>query len=117
VFLYFWNMKNLFVTRKLLYDGEEKNMPQTFSIFADSKQIELKSRKSFSDLSTIISTDDFDYIASHLTTEQYQGITLYKVNDIEAYYTIEDNYIVIFTFGETQPGRYKLYLESVWEKD
>jgi hypothetical protein len=114
-------MKKLNVTGKLLYDGEEMEMPSSFRISVALREIELTLSdiygNSFENLAAIISDQDFKRIAETLTIDYFDGITLYLVDGVQVYYAVKDEYFVIFTFGEIQPGRYKLYLESVWVKD
>ncbi|MFP9113294.1 hypothetical protein ACLI1A_05095 [Flavobacterium sp. RHBU_3] len=47
---------------------------------------------------------DFDFGEFYLSNE-----------GLELYYIISNSVLYIFSFGESQPARYKLYLEGVWE--
>lgn len=110
------------ITRMKIFDGIEDGLENfhhevSFNQNIFSFGIEDFYRYPLKELRNEISISDFDTI---ILEDNYKIINKLIVNyksdeNLSVYYTQKDNYIFIFSFGEYQPARYMIFLESVWK--
>lgn len=108
--------------KSLIFDGlESEILDKSFNQAGISAPIRYNdfANNDFEDLQQVINKDDFESIVKTGGFAPDGGfLNLYKNNDgLRLYYYKKDNTVVVFAYGEFQPGRYKLYLEGVWAID
>lgn len=110
------------ITRMKIFDGIEDGLKNfhhevLFNQNRYSFGIEDFYRHPLKELKNEISILDFDTIildGNHKMINKF--IISYKSNEnLNIYYAKKDNYIFIFSFGEYQPARYMIFLESIWK--
>lgn len=113
-------MKKLTNVNKKLYDGlEDGSLCEKFTIFIESKnyQISLKDfyNNSFNDLEEIIGREEFNLIKNNekFIKNNFNG-KFYSPENLELLYLQKEQYLVIFSYGEMQPARYVLSVESIY---
>lgn len=106
------------VNKEKLFDGDESVLGKiTFEIpdltFKVSNFIDNPLRNLLKDSSTI---NDFDTIIKTETLHKKGALiqNFYTEENLEVYYLIAQNRVYLFSFGEFQPMRFILHLESVW---
>ena len=126
--------------QELIYGGPDQGF--VFDMKLENNQNEkflyIIENNSFKNLKEKISIEDFNFIKKDLhilhrtETREFKedlksgivkevGKEFYNYYEIEKsnlslyYYIEKDKYIHIYSFGETQPCLYKLYLEGVYE--
>lgn len=75
--------------------------------------------QAFSQLATVLSPPDFSQLVreGHFrkTNSLFAEHTYEGTDEFDLTYCLIDTYLFIFASGEFQPGRYKIYLEGVWQ--
>jgi len=115
-------------TRELLYDGTEGEAlyNESHHFFGKSFTVTEILRNPFDRLKRkiaieneayeqIISEAEFIDIAPFFKLSEEEGPLYRSQNRQSLYYVTWLHMLFIFSFGETQPGRYQLYCEGVWE--
>lgn len=115
------------MNQRLLYDGEENNFYESrHKVHVEGRSIQFKTidfhRQYFKDLNKEIGDEFFSEIirgGGFLRKEGPIEVYIGK-NDMSLNYLLyksDDDilYIIIAAFGESQPGRYKFYLEGIWK--
>jgi len=114
-------------TRELLYDGMEGESlyNESHDFFGRSFTITEIERNPFARLKRkieneayeqIISDAGFTSVSSFFKHLEESGEIQYRSqNGLSLYYVTHLHMLFVFSFGEIQPGRYKLYCEGVWE--
>ena len=105
--------------KSLIFDGPESEMlDKSFNLAGISAPIKYNdfANNNFEDLQQVINNEDFEFIVKTGGFAPDGGfLNLYKnSNGLRLYYYKKDNTVVVFAYGEFQPGRYMLYLEGVW---
>lgn len=110
-------MKKDEIARQKLFDGlEEKCLQEVFEIknlkikltdFYNSPLTALKKETNNTNFDTLIKESKFNLINSF--TEKY-----ISEDGLEIHYLKNNDMIFLFSYGEYQPGRYMLFLESIW---
>jgi hypothetical protein len=111
--------------KSLIFDGPEQEiLHKTFDLSREtnlSTAIKLNdfANNTLEDLRDAISATDFEFIIKTGAFVTDGGfLNLYKgSNNLRLYYYKKGNTIVVFAYGEFQPGRYMLYLEGFWILD
>lgn len=113
-------MKNINIERRLIFDGSEIDIPVQIAINIGSDKITINKKEVYintlSELKEKVSENQFETLSAGLIVKKIGNQTLYYIGKLMARYILTDKYIVILSFGEFQPDRYKIYLESAWEK-
>jgi hypothetical protein len=111
--------------KSLIFDGPEQEiLHKSFDLSRDtSLGITIKlddfANNNLEDLQGVISATDFGFIVKTggFTTDG-GFLNLYKgSNNLRLYYHKKGNTIIVFAYGEFQPGRYMLYFEGFWVID
>ncbi|MBN9283762.1 MULTISPECIES: hypothetical protein [Flavobacterium] len=114
-------------TRELLYDGTEGESlyGESHYFFGNSFEIKDILRYEFARLKRkieneayekIISDAGFTSVSSFFKHLEETGEVQYRSqNGLPLYYVTYLHMLFVFSFGETQPARYQLYCEGVWE--
>ena len=112
--------------KKILYDGleTEELYKTTFQVNNIIFKISDFKDNSMDKLKNIISNDDFRQIAElynsnseflkYFKDYKFDKIILKSEENLLIYYLSRQDKIYLFSFGEKQPGRYMLFLESIW---
>ena len=118
-----------FTLPKMLYDGDESGFYTfSFDVETENHRIEIKARdfynNSLTKLKNEISEEKFrqvltegkfvkkvELIESYLGTESLR--TYYCFKNFEDY---DGKFLLVFSFAEIQPTRFKLYLEGIWKE-
>jgi hypothetical protein len=108
--------------KSLIFDGSEQEiLHKSFDLSRDtSLGIAIKlddfANNTLEDLQGVISGADFEFIVKTGVFVTDGGfLNLYKgSNNLRLYYHKKGNTIIVFAYGEFQPGRYMLYLEGFW---
>jgi hypothetical protein len=110
------------IEKSLLFDGvEDKARSGSFELnthidaggpvqwddFATNSFEDLEAAIDSSDYETILKTGNFTADNGFLHLQRGS-------NGLQLSFCKRNNIILVFAFGETQPMRYKLYLEGVW---
>ncbi len=111
-------------TSQLLYDGLETDelYAQTFAINIGGQQIAFRisdftqNRFSPERLRDVFTESELQRVvkASRLAPTSMGN---YQADGLDAYYLCTEEAVLILSFGEFQPARYILSLESGWAKD
>lgn len=104
-----------------IYDGFEPNdYSQTISLSDEYKSLIFTLaeiiNQPFKNLQNILETESFQQLAS-LQKVKNQGTEwehFVGSEDLSLYYFIREEKLVLLSFGEFQPARYKVHLESIW---
>lgn len=110
---------------RLLYDGPEDGY-YFFSISVEANSDSLVSTvidyKNVSELRLLLPSNVFENIVESVKGRVVEPFHLYKGEDgLSLVYAIitggqtNHKYLIVLTKGETQPGRYKIFLEGVWQ--
>ncbi|MCZ4223982.1 hypothetical protein [Pedobacter rhodius] len=106
------------IIKEKLFDGDESGLGKiTFDIpsltFKVSDFLDNPLRNLLKDNSN---TDDFDTIIKSENFQKKGALiqNFYTEQNLQVYYLIVQNRLYLFSFGEFQPMRFILYLESVW---
>ncbi len=105
------------ITRQKLFDGDEKScLQKIFEIehqkirlidFYNNPLKDLKKEIESEIFNTIVSESNFRasnrFIEKHVSEE-----------GLEVFYIKNDDIIALFSCGEYQPGRFLVFLESIW---
>ncbi|WP_300490051.1 hypothetical protein [Flavobacterium sp.] len=116
-------------TRELLYDGMEgeslyneshyffgRNFTMTEILRNPFARLKRKIEIENEAYEQIISDAGFTSVSSffkHL--EETEEVQYRSQNGLSLYYVTHLHMLFVFSFGETQPARYQLYCEGVWE--
>jgi hypothetical protein len=111
--------------KSLIFDGSEQEiLHKTFDLSHETAlgiTIKLNdfANNTLENLQGIISSPDFEFIIKTGAFVTDGGfLNLYKdSNNLRLYYHKKGNTILVFAYGEFQPGRYMLYLEGFWIVD
>lgn len=109
-------MKNLNYSRKKLFDGFENQLfDEDFELEIGNQTITFIA----DDLTTnkLSQLNDNRIIVNDLSLEVKNSIIITKDKNLQTYYLIVNDFIIIFSMGEYQPGRYMLFFEGAFEKD
>ncbi|QEC78328.1 hypothetical protein [Mucilaginibacter ginsenosidivorax] len=106
----------------LIFDGPEHDiLDRSFDLSRETAlgiSIKLSdfANNTVEDLQGIISSPDFEFMVKTGAFVTDGGfLNLYKgSNNLRLYYHKKGNTIIVFAYGEFQPGRYMLYLEGFW---
>lgn len=108
----------------LVYDGEDQGFYKNITFTIDEDlivNIEVLRAKYFNSLGTILSESEFENIKiSHNVKPSESFPNAYvSENNFPQRFQISENgnqkVLVLLSFGEFQPGRYKIFIEGVWE--
>lgn len=114
-------------TRELLYDGMEGESLYNESHYFFGRNFTMTEilRNPFARLKRkieneayekIISDAGFTSVSSFFKPMEENEKELYRSqNGLSLYYVTHLHMLFVFSFGETQPARYLLYCEGVWE--
>ena len=114
-------------TRELLYDGMEGDSlyNESHDFFGRSFTMteilrnpfdRLKRRIENEAYEKVISDAGFTSVSSFFKPLEENKEVLYRSqNGLSLYYVTHLHMLFVFSFGETQPARYQLYCEGVWE--
>lgn len=113
-------IKNSLVKKTLIFDGLERDVNKEIVIKLSECNIVIKPFWKNNDilgLKKIMEKTSIDQIINECNlTDKHSLLGIYKNSEkMIVYYFIHDNYLIILSFGEIQYGRYKIYLEGVWE--
>ena len=111
--------------KSLIFDGPEQEiLHKTFDLSRETTlntaiKLDDFANNTLEDLQDAISAADFEFIIKTGAFVTDGGfLNLYKgSNNLRLYYHKKGNTIVVFAYGEFQPGRYMLYLEGFWIVD
>jgi len=113
--------------RELVYDGVEKNLyhleKEILLINGEKIRISIAENENVKELNELKNRiDDFDFnlIIAECNLKASSLLGIFKnQNNLKSYYNIVEpktkKYLIILSYGEFQPARYKLYIEGVWE--
>lgn len=133
----------LLESRSKLYDGTEEQELYYTAFMVNNHKFTLSEivRNNFKDLKDTLSVEDIlrtaatfnvranpdglkpfkDYSFRGFDAAEYDSFlntnpSLYQSEEnLSLYYIIKDNHLYIFSWGEKQPARYMLFVESVWD--
>lgn len=111
-------MKNLNIDRKKIYDGTDDKLP---TLIFQVKNINFRLSDFYNnplrDLQSNLNSFDFEHIVNSANFSKKGALIVnyFSIENLEVYYCVKDSYLYIFSFGEYQPSRYMLFLESIWE--
>lgn len=121
-------MKKLIKSKELLFDGEESQelYSNVFSVNRFTFKVSELFHNEFVNIVKICSKEAVLTIAQHgkfRTSDFYKNYfknfeseDFYQSEEgLSLYYCIHQGLLLVFSFGEKQPMRYQLYLESIWE--
>jgi hypothetical protein len=108
--------------KSLIFDGPEQEiLHRSFDLSRETAlgiaiKLDDFANNTLEDLQGIISSGDFEFIVKTGAFVTDGGfLNLYKgSNNLRLYYHKKGNTIIVFAYGEFQPGRYMLYLEGFW---
>lgn len=106
------------ITKSLLFDGDEAEaVHKSFNLPAGDIKFSDFANNNFEDLRKVITPDDFKTIVKTGGFNTDGGfLNLHQSSErLRLYYAKKGDTIAVFSYGEFQPTRYKLYLEGVWE--
>jgi hypothetical protein len=100
---------------KPFFDGKENEF-YNIEIFP---LIKISSFKSFYKLKSLIETKFFDEIIKSSNGKQIFPFETFKSiqDDLTLMFCQDEDRIFVISAGESQPGRYKIFLEGVWKFD
>lgn len=113
------SIKNNELVKIQLFDGEEEGF-YTFKYSFTTPAIVIYERdfrkNSFANLQKLMPGNDFSQLMSDgMFKLPIPPFTKFSGSDnLELAYYMSGNYLFIFASGESQPGRYKIYLEGIW---
>jgi len=106
-------------TRKLIYDGLEAGFYGSHFVDFDSKrfQFSLRDLKGFESLADVTSKAHFDQLREvfEIDEKALGDAKYYRKGNLEVEYLITDEILILISNGESQPGRYVIYLESIFD--
>ncbi len=105
------------ITRQKLFDGDEQEcLKEIFEI--ENQKIKLIDfyNSPLRDLKKEIDDESFDTIVRESEFKVKNSFIEKYVSEegLEILYLKNNDLIFLFSYGEYQPGRYILYLESIW---
>jgi hypothetical protein len=111
--------------KSLIFDGHEQEMlHKSIDLSRETAlgitiKLDDFANNTFENLQGIVSDADFAFIIKTGAFATDGGfLNLYKgSNNLRLYYHKKGNTIIVFAYGEFQPGRYMLYLEGFWTVD
>jgi hypothetical protein len=107
------------MAKSLVFDGAEREILSKVLDLGQAATVKFNdfANNNFEDLQQVINNDDFESIVKTGGFVPDGGfLKLYKNSDgLRLYYYKKNNTIIVLAYGEFQPGRYKLYMEGVWE--
>ena len=105
-----------------LYDGfEPDNYQQEFQLSEEFGSLRFTLTEildqPFKNLGKILDSETFKQFAAaqKLKNQNTEWETFVGNGDLSLYYFIRGNKLILVSFGEFQPMRYMIYLESVWQ--
>lgn len=101
-----------------IFDGSEQDCSkQIFNVYGKEIRLSNFYNTPFRQLKKEIGAADFDYIIQRENLKLEASICdIYKTSDdLEVYFFLYKHYIYIFSFGEYQPSRFILKIESLWK--
>ncbi|WP_337966804.1 hypothetical protein [uncultured Flavobacterium sp.] len=108
--------------REKLFDGFESDIiHQTFKIECPNKKVNIKITdfidNSLEDILNYINESDLKQIVSDLKLRKVDSfIPKYKsVDNLDLYFCIKEDLILLFSYGEIQPMRYVMFLEAIYQ--
>lgn len=105
--------------KSLVFDGTEREILTKELDLGLTSTVKFDdfANNNFEDLQQSINNDDFESIVKTGGFAPDGGfLKLYKNSDgLRLYYYKKNSTIIVLAYGEFQPGRYKLYMEGVWE--
>lgn len=114
LFIQLMIIKKIDISRRLLFDGKEDQL------FEEELNVEIDNRiiKFIPDDITPNKFDQLDKQQEIINQSHFVRDNIYNAwkseEGLTLYYYKTDDYLLIFSMGEFQPARYKLYLESAW---
>ncbi|WP_434778579.1 hypothetical protein [Neisseria sp. Ec49-e6-T10] len=113
-------MKNLNIGVKKLFEGiEEVSHKTKYNIDCEGIVIGISDfyENNLRYLEEKIGENEFAELISHESfVKETVLFDVYKSQQgLEVYFCIKDGYIILLSYGEFQPNRYMLFLESIWE--
>lgn len=107
-------MDKLNISKRLLFDGKEDQLfDGEFKVEVDTTIIEF-----IPDQITPNKFNQFDKKQEVINESDFVKDNTYDIwkseEELTLYYYESSGYLLIFSMGEFQPARYKLYLESAW---
>ncbi len=108
--------------REKLFDGFESDIiHQPFEIEYLNKKVNIKITdfidNSLEDLLNYINESDLNQIVSDLNLRKVDFfIPKYKsVDNLDMYFCVKEDLILLFSYGEMQPMRYVMFLEGIYQ--
>lgn len=112
--------------KEVIYDGVEENLRQIDEkkmLLGNEKipfSIILENMKELGSLINVIGLSNFNSIITECNLKASSLLGIFKdQNNLKSYYTIIESkaikYVIVLSWGEFQPMRYKLYIEGIWE--
>jgi hypothetical protein len=105
--------------KSLVFDGTEREILTKELDLGQAATVKFNdfANNNFEDLQQVINNGDFESIVKTGGFVPDGGfLNLYKNSDgLRLYYYKKNDTIIVLAYGEFQPGRYKLYMEGVWE--
>tara|TARA_B110000211_G_C14033945_1_gene533539 strand:- start:68 stop:439 length:372 start_codon:yes stop_codon:yes gene_type:complete len=109
--------------RKLIYDSTDVNFYDTHSINLQDGtlfQFNHSELSKLNDEKGSFSEQDFQFMINACTSLRFYSLipelAKYKnEEDLGVYLKKEEGHIVLIALGETQPGRYKIFIEGVFK--
>ena len=116
-------IKSLNLNRKVcLYDGfEPDDYQQEFHLADEYANINFTLseiiNQPFKNLRNVLDSENYDHLAAlqQLKNPNTEWETFVGSNDLSLYYFVRGDKLILVSFGEFQPARYMVYLESVWQ--
>lgn len=103
---------------QILFEGSEQDCSkQTFNVYGEEVRLSNFYNTPLRYLENKIGTADFKCITQRENLKLEGNIyDIYKTPDgLEAYFFLTEHFIYIFSFGEYQPARFILKIESLWK--
>lgn len=111
------------IKREKIFDGiESEFLKKVFKQNIDGKIISFSARDFYNnplrDLKNEISNNEFDMlISTEKFSKEKNFFENYKSQEnLNVYYMVKEGKIFIISFGEFQPARFLIFIESIWVK-
>jgi hypothetical protein len=108
--------------KKLVYDGVEDDVyKKTFVLVLNDKtEIAFKVSDFYDNelenITDTIESTDFEKLVETGEFKKGRGGVFRGSDNLELSYLWKGEYLLILSFGETQPARYKLFFEGAWKR-
>lgn len=107
------------IKRQLVFDGDQEDFNQLITFKIEDKDLETKISDLVNNPLKNISDDPQFDLQEIVSIDRYrlkEGIIKHYLSEenLRLYYINNEDFLIILSFGEWQPSRYIVNIESVW---